>query len=307
MNKCSILLSSFNGAKFIATQLNSLLSQDYQCFNILIRDDASSDSTKNILANQKDIRIQLLADSIDNIGIKRSFDKIIESVSADYYCFADQDDIWLPNKLSKLIGIINEMDNKKPCLVFSDMHFIDQNGELILKDFIRTRLGLKKGIQETEFLQGHISGCLMLFNEKAKEAYLKYNTQNILHDYHMLMMCFLMGSVYFYNDSLVHHRIHSNNAVGIGKKSPFLIELKDFLKYIFNNTIYRKIMFKLYFDYIEGIRQYDDVNRLCIKKKVFNETEIRGLNYFQRKIWYYKHFFSIEKGIFRELIRLLLF
>ena len=108
MRKIQILMSVYNGEKYLETQIKSILSQDCERKNIakvtlLIRDDGSSDNTHEILNKYS----KLYPDSIrwykgENIGVINSFFDLVEhSDEVDYYAFSDQDDYWLPDKLSE--------------------------------------------------------------------------------------------------------------------------------------------------------------------------------------------------------------
>lgn len=305
----TVLISTFNGEKNLRTQVDSIIAQKSKKFTVCFRDDGSTDETLNIINNycRKLPSFIKVEDAKGNIGVKNSFDELLKKTTKEYSFFSDQDDFWLPNKTEELLNIILGMEVNKPCLVFSDMDIIDINQGKTIKNFLKKKLLVTNSRLNKGFLQGHISGCLMLFNKKAVDLYLKYNTNKALHDYHMLMICSIFGSVRFVEKSLISHIIHKNNFLGMGNKPSLLIELKDLVKYLFKNAKYRSIVFSFYFEYIAEIRKYEEVDSYCIKKKYYGKKEILDLSYFNRKIWYYKHFFSLEKGLIREVIRLILF
>ena len=128
MKKVQILLSTYNGEKFVEEQIESLLNQDYQNINILIRDDGSKDQTKSIIKRYKTNypeKISVMDDS--NIGVKKSFMKLIEqaSESADYIVFCDQDDYWEPKKISRLVEVMEKEDQEIPLMYFSKLNIVD--------------------------------------------------------------------------------------------------------------------------------------------------------------------------------------
>lgn len=103
----SIALASFNGEKYISEQLDSILSQTIQDFEVVICDDCSNDSTWIILREyaKKDKRIKIYRNS-ENIGFKKNFEKAISLCKGEYIALSDQDDIWTSNHLDVLLGII---------------------------------------------------------------------------------------------------------------------------------------------------------------------------------------------------------
>ena len=124
-----ILLSTYNGEKYLTQLLDSILNQDYKEWRLIIRDDASCDSTKKII----DIYQRLHPNNIiiipnntnTNIGVIKSFELLLSQSSSKYIMFCDQDDIWLPNKISESIKTIKYIEQKQtqqtPILVHSDL------------------------------------------------------------------------------------------------------------------------------------------------------------------------------------------
>lgn len=100
-------MTSYNGEKYIAEQLDSILTQTYDNFELIICDDCSKDSTVKIIKDYcgKDSRIKLYVNE-KNLGFKKNFEKAISLCKGEYIALSDQDDIWLPEHLEKLLGLI---------------------------------------------------------------------------------------------------------------------------------------------------------------------------------------------------------
>ena len=123
-----VLLSTYNGEKYLREQLDSLVCQENVELKILIRDDGSKDSTLQILKeySKKDARITYFVGN--NVGPAQSFfDLIIKSPDADYYAFCDQDDVWDKDKLEIAVGFLEKEDNSKPNMYYSNLRIVDQN------------------------------------------------------------------------------------------------------------------------------------------------------------------------------------
>ena len=96
-----ILLSTYNGEKYLNEQIISIQNQSEKDWRLLVRDDGSSDNTLRLLEYfaSQDKRIILIKDDKGNLGVVRSFEILLAQSNADYIMFADQDDVWLANKI----------------------------------------------------------------------------------------------------------------------------------------------------------------------------------------------------------------
>lgn len=97
-------MTTYNGVKYLREQIESILSQTYKDFELIICDDCSKDSTVSILKKyqNKDSRVKYFINE-SNLGFKKNFEKAISLCSGEYVAFSDQDDIWLPEKLEESI------------------------------------------------------------------------------------------------------------------------------------------------------------------------------------------------------------
>ncbi len=290
--KIAILLSTYNGEDYLHQQLESLLKQTHQFFHIYVRDDGSQDGTLDILKqfqNKFSDRLILLKDSLGNVGVARSFRILLESVEADYYLFSDQDDIWEENKIEILLRKAKSKDIEyEPYLLFSNMSIFYQDNKCEYNFFRRYDINVTR-IQNGLF-QGMVSGCLMFFNNKAKEESLKINPNTkMLHDWNIFISTYISGKIEILEDCLIRHRLHGKNAIGEMSQKTIIVLLKDFLKYVFHSNKYRQIVLKDYFDFIDiGLTFLP--NNIRISKELYNENELNKISYLGRKGWYLKHF-----------------
>lgn len=132
-NHVDILLATYNGEKFVADQIRSILEQTYKNVRLIIRDDGSTDGTRAILeffSRQYPEKIIVLPQE-HNLGIRGNFSKLMEHAKADYIMFSDQDDIWLPEKITKTLDKMKQVEKehgpKRPILVHTDLIVTDKN------------------------------------------------------------------------------------------------------------------------------------------------------------------------------------
>lgn len=152
-----ILLSAYNGEKYLSEQLDSLFSQSYDDFKIIVRDDGSSDKTKDILIDYKNNfgnKLEIYFEN--NVGPKNSFFDLIKKSSNDYVMFCDQDDVWLDNILEVMMDTIKQYDDI-PTLAYCDLKVVDENLNVIcdsfddLLNYIKYLKDSKKDYQLYEF------------------------------------------------------------------------------------------------------------------------------------------------------------
>lgn len=113
MKKVAIFLSVYNGAKYLKQQIESILNQDYSNIELLIRDDGSTDESLDIIKSFNDERINIIEDDKGNLGYPAGFYELIKQKPiADYYAFADQDDVWKTSKISRAIEKLSKYENE---------------------------------------------------------------------------------------------------------------------------------------------------------------------------------------------------
>lgn len=122
MKKVAVLLSSYNGEKYIGKQIESILKQSYPDIELYIRDDCSTDGTINIIHQYvKNYENVHFIQGEKNLGYPVCFYALTDDmqIQADYYAFADQDDYWLKNKIKRAVELLEQQDNSKPCSYYA--------------------------------------------------------------------------------------------------------------------------------------------------------------------------------------------
>tara|TARA_Y100000310_G_scaffold193272_1_gene193235 strand:+ start:507 stop:1595 length:1089 start_codon:yes stop_codon:yes gene_type:complete len=126
--KVTVLMSVYNGEPFLRESLESILNQSFSNFEFLIIDDASTDSSREIIDSYFDSRIRLIENS-DNIGLARSLNKGIELSSGEYIARMDADDISLPQRLEEQVDFMNRNVDVGVCGTM--VQLIDSNGKVL--------------------------------------------------------------------------------------------------------------------------------------------------------------------------------
>ncbi|MBQ7154069.1 MAG: glycosyltransferase family 2 protein [Synergistaceae bacterium] len=222
MPEVDILMAAYNGEKYIAEQIESILAQTFQDFRLLIRDDGSTDNTPAIIekyAAKYPGKIEVVHDDVDCHSAVKNFFQLLTYARADYVMFSDQDDVWLPYKVQISLDYMKEAERKnpgEPVLVFTGLHVVDAK----LKSMDRfMALGLMRARYTTVelLLANCVSGCTEMANRKLYEALGSYSPQIMIHDYWMALYAYACGVICNVPMALILYRQHSNNLIGAGK------------------------------------------------------------------------------------------
>ncbi len=222
--KIAVLMSTYNGELYIKEQIESILRQKNVEVYLYIRDDGSTDRTEQIVRKYTGENNVFYKKGKQNLGPGKSFMHLLYTVGKiddyQYYAFADQDDIWLEEKL---ISAVNMLDNDYIPQLYCSNQIIYENER-------------EKGLRFKELpdlsLIGHltrsdISGCTMVLNRRLAEEIIKKKCPerdilNLrLHDTFIFLTAALIGEIKYDNNSYIRYRIHADNTVGIKKKTVF--------------------------------------------------------------------------------------
>jgi glycosyltransferase involved in cell wall biosynthesis len=235
--RLAILLSTYNGGEFLSEQLDSILDQSVKDIVIVVRDDGSSDETMAILARyEKNYfeRFCLLPSDDQNLGAKGSFACLMQYVLENkqalgldraYMMFADQDDIWVPQKVEyefqRLLQIERRERSLVPALVHSDLEVIDRHGKCIAESFIAYQgLKIDRGNLVNLALSNLVTGCTAVINEELANKALPIPNDAIMHDWWLAVTAAAFGAREFIEQPLVRYRQHDANAIGAQQFKP---------------------------------------------------------------------------------------
>ena len=219
-----IVLACFNGANFLVKQLESLVDQSESNWKLLVRDDGSTDSTKEIAQSYlwKDERVQLL-DNTDGVSgsALANFSKLMHTAyeqRAEYIFYCDQDDVWEPNKLEVMLARLKELEgeSKAPCLVHHDLVVVNEALEPIANSFIEMMQLNPSNEHNPQRLisRNEVTGCAMACNRALLEIALPISDDAVMHDWWLALCAGYFGRLAFIPEKLVKYRQHGANTIG---------------------------------------------------------------------------------------------
>lgn len=281
MDTIAVLMSTYNGQKYIMKQIESIIGQKNVRIKLFIRDDGSTDGTKEVLEKVLREHDNVIVWFGDNIGWRQSFAQLIlDAGDFDYYAFADQDDYWMEDKLVCAINAIRSHDNT-PC-VYRGRSIIS-DGNLNPSDAI-----FPKGpvISPTRALfQNYCQGCTMVFNRCLRDLYVKHPIPKSSHDVWLPLIALHTGIIV--DDSQPHmlYRVHASNA-SAGKS--FMQTLRKRIKVVKkqSDSLYHYNYGKVLYNDFKGLLNEESL-KICeqmaeydtslrMKMKLLFNPEVRG-------------------------------
>lgn len=212
MEKVQILMSTYNGEKYLEEQLDSILNQTYADIEILVRDDGSSDGTVAILQKYADEYENVAFYTGTNVGTIGSFFDVLcmSDDRAVFFAFADQDDVWLPEKIERAVMTLKKRNAEVPLLYCSDTYLTDAHLNIIKKDDKMPRPSWGNAL-----VQNICTGCTAVINKRLRD--IVKNTrpkQIVMHDWWLYLTAELYGEVVYDNGAYIKYRQHGNNVHG---------------------------------------------------------------------------------------------
>jgi glycosyltransferase involved in cell wall biosynthesis len=222
----SVCIATYNGEKYIAEQLNSILCQLDEKDEVIISDDSSTDQTLEIIKGFNDHRIKIFAGNKFANPIY-NFENAIKMASGEFIFLSDQDDYWMPTKVEEMIKVL-----QTNLLVVSDCYMGDQDLNIIKESYFEWRdskQGLIKNIWRNSYL-----GCCMAFDRKILKRILPFPKNIPMHDMWIGLITETIKKPFFLQKPLIIYRRHGGNATTLTNEFKSTASAVQKLKYRWN-------------------------------------------------------------------------
>lgn len=237
----TILMATYNGAEYLAAQMDSILHQTVQDFCLIVYDDGSTDDTFSILkAYQKKYpnQIRCIQNEFPTGSAKGNFFLMLKDLKAkqagEYIIFADQDDVWEKDKLEKLQEHLKGMEMRygksTPLLVYSDLKVADENLRVLHPSMQQWMHHPNRAKNLGALLvENDVTGNSMMFNQSLLDIYFE-PTDAVMHDWYLAILANVFGHMSYLEESLTLYRQHQSNALGVKKTGVLQTMLGNFFQ-----------------------------------------------------------------------------
>ncbi|MEM1282781.1 MAG: glycosyltransferase family 2 protein [Chlamydiota bacterium] len=217
-DEVDILLATYNGEEFIAEQIESIMEQTHQKFFLVVGDDASRDSTPDIVYQyaQKNRGKVFFQQYHENVGMVLNFSRLVKFSASPYVMLSDQDDIWLPAKIEETLKKMKEMEREfgeeTPLLVHSNSCIVDDDLNMIDTSFYSySQQDPRKNNFSQVLMDNHVLGCTMMMNRALMDSAFPIPKNALLHDYWVSLVATAFGKVGFLDKKTTYYRQHGHN------------------------------------------------------------------------------------------------
>lgn len=229
MDKVIILMATYQGERYLEEQLKSIMAQDYPNFELIVRDDASSDGTFFLLSLYKKRypdKLTVLRNKKNLGGTKNFLMLLRDAVKQNnwgqnpvYFMFSDQDDYWYPDKISRTLIRMKRLEarygRELPGLVFTDARVVDGGGKVLAPSFFALqRFNMKKRVFPHLLMENMVIGCTSMLNMPLAEMLTKVPRQARYHDWWMALLAASAGHTSYLPEPMMDYRQHTDNVVG---------------------------------------------------------------------------------------------
>ena len=238
----SVALCTYNGARYLSEQLESIAAQSLLPDELIISDDGSGDATLDIangFARKAPFAVRIMAHG-QPLGVRQNFAAVAGTCQGNYVAFSDQDDVWLPDKLARTIAVMRETEAvypHAPILVHSDLCVVDEKLNVISPSMMAAQGLSPEGGLEILLAQNFVTGCTMVANRQLLQVALPFPTTIVMHDWWLALIAAALGHIGFLPEPTIYYRQHGDNSVG-AKKYISLASAKKVMDY---EKIYRTI------------------------------------------------------------------
>lgn len=239
----AILMSTYNGEKYLREQIDSFFAQTYKDWKLFVRDDGSKDGTLSVLqeyATKYPQKVSIVRDVKENLGAGKSFMHLLESAEADYYMFSDQDDVWMNDKIERTLKKIQSIENKygkdTPIGVFTDLTVVDSNLNVLMPSLWK---GDNRHPEYTrnfykQWTNRHATyGCTQMINRAAKKIVFPYKQfEGVMgaHDNWVEYILIKQGKYDYLAEPTILYRQHGTNVVGANFGHTYKDETREMVK-----------------------------------------------------------------------------
>jgi glycosyltransferase involved in cell wall biosynthesis len=303
MDMVSIVMTTYNGEKYLEEQINSIISSTYQDFELHIVDDGSQDATMKILERYKQQYPEkiYISQNKTNLGVTSNFLNAISKTTSEYVMLCDQDDVWRKDKIARTLKRVKQMEiqfgKDLPIAVFTDAYVVDNKLNIMHESFFASgRLNPRLIDLPHLLMENKLIGCTVMVNGAVRRILQSspLPKRARFHDGWLGLIAASFGKIGFIKEPTLFYRQHDANVVGN----------RDFLSYIlsrFSNP--RKQKEVLHAQYLQAEEFAELYNDLLDSKKlelIIRFSKLHKENFIRRRIMLMRYRY-LKSGFVRNI------
>ena len=226
-----VAMATYNGGRYLPAMLASMVEQHHPGLRLVVCDDGSSDGTVEFLETFDGLPVDVTRNP-SNLGARDNFSRALGLTTAPYVMLADQDDVWMPDKVSLMLRRMKEIEDEAgaatPILVFSDLHIVDTDLNLLLPSFYEGTFKSRDASTLGDFaISNHVPGCVIMVNRALLDRALPVPSIAHMHDWWLCLVAAAIGRVGHVDQPLIQFRRHGANETDSGRqkqRSTWLIQ-----------------------------------------------------------------------------------
>ena len=297
-HRIDILMATYNGSRYIESQLFSLLGQTVPDWNLLIHDDGSTDDTLALISKYaiNDSRIIVIQDDKKGLGPAANFLHILQFSSSPYIVYCDQDDIWLEDKLAQLLTRHQKFSSDHPLAVYCNGYAYSAEQGVLSNKITRV---FPKNLRDQLFLNAGIQGCSLMMNRALKDKLSITPDLVAMHDHFITLGALSFGRLEYVDRSLMLYRQQHDNKATANIRTG----LSSRISSVFNSTI--PVIDRMHYEATKSFYQAYEHQFSCEQKELFNAYFKYGQtkSLLKRLILIIRHRFNIYNSTFLLLIK----
>jgi len=269
-------MATYNGANYLKEQLDSIYNQTYKNIEVIVTDDCSTDGTVEILEQYVQTHGLKYYVNEKNLGFVKNFEKAISLCEGEYIALADQDDVWLPEKLKTLMAKIGSK-----LMIHSDCFIINAKGEIVTSSWKKEN-GYMVSVENLLF-KNVVTGCTVLMHRNLLDSACPFPRGLKHHDWWLALCAATRNSLKYTDECLIQYREHVAQETGRGDETPILRRVYRNVKNRYlNRDFYRTVGYKNHLQNLYALKE----DRECLSgyKTVLEDAITYFENYLNCKI-----------------------
>jgi glycosyltransferase involved in cell wall biosynthesis len=212
-------MAAHDGAAFLKPQIESILVQLRAQDELIVVDDGSRDDSLAVLQTMRDPRLHVHRNE-RNLGVLPTFERALSQAGGDIVFLSDQDDLWLPGKVAKVLDVF--ASNPRVTMVVTDAVIIDEQGRVLNQSFFSVRGRFSTGFVRN-FIKNKYLGCTLSFRRTMLRRFLPIPPDVPMHDIWFGLLNEIYGKTFFIDEPLIAYRRHRRNASPLLHAAPLQI------------------------------------------------------------------------------------